>query len=528
MTRRAVLLALLAVPVLCLFTQWGDYVVNASLMAGSFPPLGAFFLFVLFVAAVNSLLYRARPRLAFTRAELLLLYAVLGVVSGIPARGLVHFLLPNVTAHRYYATPANHWQDLILGHVPPWIGPREDEVVRALFEGLRPGAAVPWAAWAPVLVAWLPLFLALYVMLGCACALLSNQWIERERLQFPLVDIPLALTETGPSSPVPTALSPFFRDALVWLGALGPFLLLSLESLHEYLPAVPAPNLREVPLDPIFSQHPLRALRPFSLCVYPSVIGLTFLLPAQMSLSFWVFYLLTKLQHLVGALTGLLGTGTPPLSRFPYLEQQGGGAYLALFALFLWTGRRQFRRLLDAGEQAAGRHVLPPRLAVLGLLGSFAVIGVWCHAADLTAAFGLAFFGLYLVHNVVLMRLVAEGGLFWPLGPIQPDQLLLSFTGTRGLPPATIANAAFQMQHVREYRCMFAASLLQAIKLRPDMGDRSQSLLPMLLGYLLLAIAVSLPLALFFCSMLASATTDAASSITISVAATAPNLMIPS
>jgi len=497
-TRRSVLATLALVPLLCAFTQWGDYVVNASLMAGSFPPLAAFFLFVVLVLGANSVLSVARPQAAFRRPELLFVYCVLGVVSGIPARGLIHFLLPNVTAHRYYATPANHWEDLFHEHVPAWVAPQDPEVIRTLYEGLRPGRPIPWEAWAGPLLGWVALYGALYVAVICACTLVSRQWIDHERLLFPLVDMPLALTETDQRSPVPTLAAPFFRDRLIWLGALGPIIVHSLESLHHYFPAIPAPRLRDIPLDPIFSQHPLRAMRPFTLCVYPSVIGLTFLLPAQVSLSFWFFYALTKLQRLVGAMTGLLGTGTPPLSSFPYLEQQGGGAYLAAFCLLLWTGRRYFRTLLMNDTASEGRPALPPRLAVAGLAVSFATIAVWSHFANLTASFGIAFFGVYLVYNVVLMRLVAEGGLFWPLGPAQPDHLLFTFTGTRAVGPGVIANAALQMQHVREYRCMVAPSVLQALKLRPDMEDCGRALLPILIAALGLMVALAVPCGLAY------------------------------
>lgn len=497
-TRRSIIVALGLVPLLCAFTQWGDYVVNASLMAGSFPPLAAFFLFVVLVLAVNTAVFLVRPRAAFSRAELLFVYCVLGVVSGIPARGLIHFLLPNITAHRYYATPANHWEELLAGHIPAWVAPQDPEVVRTLYEGLRPGSAMPWEAWAGPLLGWVTLYGALYVAVICACALVSRQWIDHERLLFPLVDIPLALTETGRRSPVPTLTARFFRDRLVWLGALGPIIVHSLESMHYYYPAIPAPRLRDIPLDPIFAQHPLRAMRPFSLCLYPSVIGLTFLLPAQMSLSFWFFYVLTKLQRLVGAMTGLLGTGTPPLSSFPYLEQQGGGAYLAAFALFLWTGRRHFRAMLRGEEAPGSSQVLAPKLAIGGLLLSFAAVVLWSHFANLTATFGLGFFAVYLIYNVVLMRLVAEGGLFWPLGPLQPDHLIFTVTGTRSIGANAITNAALQMQHVREYRCMVGPSVLQAIKLRPEMEDRSRALLPILLGAIALMIAIAVPCGLAY------------------------------
>lgn len=120
-------------------------------------------------------------------------------------------------------------------------------------------------------------------------------------------------------------------------------------------------------------------------------------------------------------------------------------------------------------------------------------IAAWSRATGLSVAFGVALFTLHLVYSLALTRLVAEGGLPWPLGP---EHLMLSFVGSRSVPPRILTIPALQYQHVREYRQLLMPAVMQGLKLRSVLGERGRAWLPVFLVALLLAVGVSVPLML--------------------------------
>ena len=54
---------------------------------------------------------------------------------------------------------------------------------------------IPWGAWLVPLLAWGSLIFASYIILGCLSVMLRAQWAEREALAFPLLRLPLEMTE---------------------------------------------------------------------------------------------------------------------------------------------------------------------------------------------------------------------------------------------------------------------------------------------------------------------------------------------
>ena len=57
--------------------------------------------------------------------------------------------------------------------------------------------AVPWKAWLLALAAWQPFIWSLFLMMIASMVVLRRQWIDNERLVYPLVQVPLAMTAMG-------------------------------------------------------------------------------------------------------------------------------------------------------------------------------------------------------------------------------------------------------------------------------------------------------------------------------------------
>ena len=56
---------------------------------------------------------------------------------------------------------------------------------------------IPWSAWLVPLLAWLPLILCVYVAMICIAVILRRPWIQDERLNFPLIQVPIAMIAEG-------------------------------------------------------------------------------------------------------------------------------------------------------------------------------------------------------------------------------------------------------------------------------------------------------------------------------------------
>ncbi|MFQ6098972.1 MAG: DUF6785 family protein, partial [Armatimonadota bacterium] len=206
-----------------------------------------------------------------------------------------------------------------------------------------------------------------------------------------------------------------------------------------------------------------------------------------------------KAQRVLGAATGLTALRHGSHSAYPFFSEQGQGAYLALLALALWSGRRHFARAWRiAWGRATADGIAPMRYrsAFLGLGAALLALAVWSHCSGLTAPFGLAFFLLYFVYCMALTRLVAEGGIVWPLGPLGPQHIITSVLGTRSVPPRVLTIAALQWQHVREYRALLMPAVLQGLRIRSAVNSRERTWPAAYYAALMTAIVVSLPLAL--------------------------------
>lgn len=173
-------------------------------------------------------LRRAAPLAA---AELIAVYMMLMVGTLTTSYGVAHFLIPTMTSARYYSGLEKRWPNLFFRYIPRWFGTQDPTAIQGFWGG--DVYRVPWHEWIGPLAAWTVLVLAAVWVMLCLCALLQRQWIDRERLTFPLVQLPLALAQE-PAVGRGEWINPLFRQPLLWAGFLVPVLLHTMEGLHTY------------------------------------------------------------------------------------------------------------------------------------------------------------------------------------------------------------------------------------------------------------------------------------------------------
>ena len=309
---------------------------------------------------------------------------------------------------------------------------------------------VPWGSWAKPLLSWGLLWVAMFMAMYALGAVLFRQWSDREKLTFPLTAVPLLLTE--PADGRGRYIPKIIRSRALWAGVLTAVLIYLLNGLNFYNADFPRLSLF-VDLRQYLTKPPWSALtedgRLFALRVVLLGVGVAFFMDLQMSFSLWFFFLLCKLYMLVPFFQGKLETRF--WSRGPFygvgLNQfQGVGAAVGVVLIALWLGRRHLvdvvRKTFNPARSDIddSREPMPYRLAMLMLLGSLVLLGIWGQIAGAGWLFGVLGMGVMLMFAIMASRIRAECAApgMW-LVPATPVVMLMAMGGmvTFGVLPMT-------------------------------------------------------------------------------------------
>jgi hypothetical protein len=221
-----------------LIAFWGPY--NSLVVVGSYLTIDfttAAAILVLFVTAlfINSFLRRFIPSQSLSSGELSITYLMSAIACSICTMGLTLYLIPILPALHYLASDENQWAKDLQPYVKHWLVPQSDSAIRGFYEGVAQGQPVPWMAWIKPLMAWAPVILGLYMVMIALAVLFRRQWIEHERLAYPLAQLPLTMTSQEPNR----ALNRFFRNPIMWAGFAVPFIITSVNGLNAYFHFIP-------------------------------------------------------------------------------------------------------------------------------------------------------------------------------------------------------------------------------------------------------------------------------------------------
>ncbi len=504
-TPRVVALSLLIAAIFAYLIPVADYKFsNTFLGATHFPP-GAIAVLLLLLLVVNPLLRFVSGRLAFSRNETLTIYLTCLFSTLVPGVGGNNYFVSFIIGSFYYATRENHWFDYLKG-LPPWFTPALGAdgtynrfVVEAWYNGLQSGQSIPWGAWIVPLGAWSLFMGASFAMMGCLSVMLRAQWGQNEALSFPLLRLPLEMTEGMDEG----GFGAFFRNNLTWMGFGIAVAIQLVNGLHLYFPDVPIIPL-EIPTKPLFSEVPWNQIGPVSMRVFPVAIGISYLMTSEISFSCWAFFWGFKLQLIAAFLLGyppatlpaVTGMGGPVFAGF-----QEVGAYLGYFAVIVWAARAHFGHILRRALGRArptddeGREALSYPFALWGFVISFAVMVAWGIAAGLSWWLSLALWSGYLIIAVVLSRVVAEGGLLFVHHAWMP---LGALAGLLGMGPGAplslshgiVAAAALEYSTVQDYRACLMPSFVQTWKLAHDRRIAARPLAALLGAVILIGMAI--------------------------------------
>ena len=100
---------------------------------------------------------------------------------------------PIITAIFYFASPENQWVEKLFPHFPDRnILVNDGNGNKMLYEGVaKAGQSIPYADWVEPLIWWCIFLLALYMAMVSIAVILRRQWMERERLAYPVAQVGL-------------------------------------------------------------------------------------------------------------------------------------------------------------------------------------------------------------------------------------------------------------------------------------------------------------------------------------------------
>ncbi|MFT5368466.1 MAG: hypothetical protein ACI8V2_003432 [Candidatus Latescibacterota bacterium] len=460
-TWRALIIGLVFVVFVNLAGPYALWVMRSSAMTSGYLPLGVIFPFFLLVL-LNGVLIRYMPRKALAREELVLILVMALVGAAIPTWGVTGYLLSITAAPFYFATAENRWAELLHPHIPPWLVLTDQAALNGFFNGLPDGEPVPWGVWVEPLFWWLGLIAAIFAASYALMVMLRKQWVERERLAYPLVQVPLdmmqASEETG-------GFPAFMHARAFWAGFLLAFLILMWNAIHYAYPYVP-----EIPIGsrwiPIARQFPnLNAMISFP------VVGFTFLIQADVSFSIWFFHLLSNVQMGIFNRIGFtIGSGDIYGSSQASQGWMGFGAIAFMVLWGLWMARDHLR---DVFRKAFDRDVdvddsgemLSYRGAVLTLLVSLVYMVFWLLMSGMDALMVIPFLFAVFVLYLGITRIVMEGGLVFVRGPIVAQSFTVHALGATSISPQGLTALALSYCWQHELKGFFMASVAHAGRL---------------------------------------------------------------
>jgi hypothetical protein len=280
--------------------------------------------------------------------------------------------------------------------------------------------AVPWDAWLGPLLVWGVLVAGIYLMVVCAALIVRYQWVENERLAFPLASVYVSLIETPERGKM---LNTLFRSRGFWLAAGVVFVLHGFNAMHQYVQKWPAIPLG-YDLNAIFSDAPWVYMEwtVKRATLFFCIIGFTYFLSSQVAFSLWFFFLLINAvaKMVAGARQFELTGGM--------LRDQLFGALIPFVLAILWVGRAHWMMVLrqmfrgQRDDEPIGRYV-PYALAGWGLVLAMGIIVGWLVTAGTTVIGALVIVLMIAMLYLALARIVCETGLIFvqiPLGLSRP------------------------------------------------------------------------------------------------------------
>jgi len=416
-TPRSVVLGALTAAGLCVWTNYTEFVMHSAALVMSNLPMSAFIPFV-FWLFVNIILRAWWPKAALSGTELLVILGMGWMVGNVPAIGWTGYWTGIMTAPEFYASPENGWRGAFFNVLPRWLFP-DPNVVPYFYNGLPPHMSLPWSGWFSPLLWWGAVALAIVGLGVCTTVIFRKQWIEHERLTFPLVMIAVDLTEGF--NRTKRGVPDLFRNPMFWIGFGIVAIIMGWNIVGYFNPGMPRIT--------VFSGYSSKQITfakqfpPYAFRILPSLIAFTYFCNLDILLSFWLFGLLANLKigmmNQLGITVGLSGQPAKPPA---ILGLESHGALIALALWSFWVARKHLgevirRAFASDRSQDSSEGLMSYRMAVLGWLVCWVFLVGWLTAAGQGLVFAIVSSLLMFASYFCVTKFLAASGFAYLFPP---------------------------------------------------------------------------------------------------------------
>jgi hypothetical protein len=358
------------------------------------------------------------------------MYLLLSISTAWAGVAFVSDLPVTISYPFWCASPSNQWDRLVLPYLPTWLTVSQVEVISGLVEG----AASPYRrqivlAWLGPVLWWTAMTTALMLAYVSLSSILRRRWADDEKLLFPAATLPLQIAEERHA---------LFRSRAMWGGFLLAAGIGTINLVHGLLPAFP-----EIPLSwdlrpHIEGQPPWNAIRWAVTGLWPTVVGLCYLMPVDLAFSLWFFNLSFKAQTILASHYGWTTNAT---TGFPYVDNQSLGGFIALLASVLWLDRHYLAQVarkvlgLPSALDESGEP-MSYRGAVLGLAVAIGFLAYFFGRGGMPAWLAMGWIANFLLLGLAVTRIRAQlAPPAFDLYGIGPNHFLPMLVGTQAMPP---------------------------------------------------------------------------------------------
>lgn len=450
-SRRAILIGLLLAITVNLFSLYSAYRIGYANLTYAHIDLGLLIPFLIGVFGPNIALKALRPEWALRPAELLFVFCLGWVGFMVPTWGMSNYFINILVVPHYFVSPENQWATLFFPYLADWAVVQDTgRAATGYYEGIPDASPIPWSAWIVPVFWWLTFFAALLAVGLCLVVLLRKQWVEYERLSYPLAQIPVLLTDSPPEH---ASAWPAFMQTRRFRVGFSVSLCVMLWNIGSYWNLWPALPIRgntgfDLVVGRAFPGQPMR--------LNILWFALSFFINVDVLLSIWVFQVVYTFETGLLNQLGITANSSTAIPGGLVAVQFIGG--MIVFAVWLfWMARRHLREVL--------RHIrrLPSKLrdddellsyrtaVVIGVLGLIYLTG-WLHAAGMSVPVALLFLAFLFTFYLALCRVLAETGLVMIDLPINAHQFTVGMIGSAMLSPADLTALGLGSAFARNWK----------------------------------------------------------------------------
>ncbi len=434
---RVMILAFLIAPLTAYWTS--DQVVDVifSLMI---PPVVMTFLVVL----ANLVIRRYAPKYALREEELVIFYGMQTVIGAIGAEWM-NTINPQIYSYALYGANNTTYTNKMLPYLSKWLViPMKDA---PKFKDFKIGGfglhytLIHLHLWGRYIVGWTVIVTIICFAMLCINSLMRDEWTSREKLSFPIIQLPMALVQAG-AGKLPLWRNKYFVGAFVVMFAID-----MINGFHYLYPSIPLIQVRFLgDLSTYFPNPPFNAIgwTPIGIFPYMAVIG--FFMPTDLLFSCIFFFFFRKIEQVATYSMGFTdsagvfgGGGLVPSA--PYFSEQSWGAFIALFVSAAYVARGYLKEVWQqiVHGHPEGDTGVPHRVAFIGLVISMILFCVVATALRVPLWITAVSMVLFLIFSTALTRLRAQiGAPSHEMAFMGPNQMIVDFAGTQNLSQSAV------------------------------------------------------------------------------------------